>query len=98
MNIDYSYEEAAKSLGRSLWFTYKGIMLPLLKPSIIAGSILVGLYVASDFGAVSLLHYRTFSSVIYNHYETIQRGTAASLSSIIILIGIIILWFYNTFR
>lgn len=96
MKIDSSYEEAAKSLGKSNLFTYKTIVLPLLKPSIIAGSILVGLYVASDFGAVSLLHFRTFSSVIYNHYETIQRGTAASLSSIIIFIGIIVLWFYKT--
>jgi len=95
MKIDTSYEEVAKSLGKSYWFTYRLIILPLLKPSIIAGCVLVSLYVVSDFGVVSLLHYRTFSSVIYNHYETIQRGTAASLSSIIILIGIIVLWFYK---
>ena len=66
-----------------------------MKPSIIVGAILVTLYVISDFGAVSLLQYKSFSYVIYNQYETIQRSAAASTSSILILIGLLSIWFYR---
>ena len=95
MKLDYSYEEVSASLGKSFWHTYAKVIIPLLKPSITVGSILVTLYVISDFGAVSLLQYKSFSYVIYNQYETIQRSAAASTSSILILIGLLSIWFYR---
>jgi len=95
MKLDYSYEEVSASLGKSFLQTFLQVTIPLLKPSIIVGSILVTLYVISDFGAVSLLQYKSFSYVIYNQYETIQRGAAASTSSILILIGLLSIWFYG---
>lgn len=95
MKLDYTYEEVSFSLGKSLFYTYQAVIIPLLKPSIIVGAILVTLYVVSDFGAVSLLQYKSFSYVIYNQYETIQRSAAASTSSILILIGLVSIWFYR---
>ncbi len=95
MKLDYSYEEVSSSLGKSFWDTYLRVTVPLLKPSIVVGAVLVTLYVVSDFGAVSLLQYKSFSYVIYNQYETIQRGAAASTSSILILIGLLSIWFYR---
>ena len=93
--LDYSYEEASYSLGKSFWDTYIRVIIPILKPSIIVGAILVTLYVVSDFGAVSLLQYKSFSYVIYNQYQTIQRAAAASTSTILILIGLLTIWFYK---
>ena len=93
--LDYSYEEASYSLGKSFWDTYIRVIIPILKPSIIVGAILVTLYVVSDFGAVSLLQYKSFSYVIYNQYQTIQRTAAASTSTILILIGLLTIWFYK---
>ena len=95
IKLDYSYEEVSSSLGKSFWYTYGKVIIPLLKPSIIVGAVLVTLYVVSDFGAVSLLQYKSFSAVIYNQYQTIQRGAAASTSSILILIGLLSIWFYR---
>jgi len=95
MKLDYSYEEVSSSLGKSFWHTYSKVVIPLLRPSITVGAILVTLYVISDFGAVSLLQYKSFSYVIYNQYETIQRSAAASTSSILILIGLLSIWFYR---
>ena len=95
LKLDYAYEEVSASLGKSFWHTYTRVIVPLLKPSIIVGAILVTLYVISDFGAVSLLQYKSFSYVIYNQYQTIQRSAAASTSSILILIGLLSIWFYR---
>ena len=95
IKLDYAYEEASSSLGKSLLHTYVKVIIPLLKPSILVGAILVTLYVISDFGAVSLLQYKSFSYVIYNQYETIQRTAAASTSSVLILIGLLSIWFYR---
>ncbi len=95
LKLDYTYEEVSLSLGKTIWYTYGNVIIPLLKPAIIVGAILVTLYVVSDFGAVSLLQYKSFSYVIYNQYETIQRSAAASTSSILILIGLLSIWFYR---
>ena len=95
VKLDYTYEEVSLSLGKTFWYTYVKVIIPLLKPSIIVGAVLVTLYVVSDFGAVSLLQYKSFSYVIYHQYETIQRSAAASTSSILILIGLLAIWFYR---
>ncbi len=52
-NMDPALEEAARSLGYGPWQSFRRITLPALRPSIAAGSLLVALYVLSDFGAVS---------------------------------------------
>ncbi|MFO0732814.1 MAG: ABC transporter permease subunit [Nitrospiraceae bacterium] len=45
--------------GVSPWATLWQVTLPLIRPAIAAGLALVILYVVSDFGAVSLLRFRT---------------------------------------
>ena len=53
--IDGGLEEASRSLGRSPLITFVRVTLPLLRPALAAGILLVALYVLSDFGAVSML-------------------------------------------
>ena len=53
--LDPALEDASRGLGESAWNTFMRITLPLLRPAIAAGGILVALYTLSDFGAVSLL-------------------------------------------
>ncbi len=79
--MDGSVEEASRSLGRGRWSTFFGAVLPRLGPAVYSGSLLVALYVLSDFGAVSILGYNTFTLAIYNAYRTLfDRSVAASLS------------------
>ena len=79
--IDPATEEAARSLGRSARGAFLHVTLPLLRPAIVSGSLLVALYTLSDFGAVSLLRYQTFTWAIFIQYETaFDRSIAAGLS------------------
>ena len=78
--MDPSLEEASKSLGYNAWSTFRHITLPLMRPAIAAGGLLVALYTLSDFGAVSLLRYETFTWAIYLQYDsTLNRTLAAGL-------------------
>ena len=80
--MDHTLEEASRSLGQSGWSTFWKIALPQLRPAIAAGGLLVALYTLSDFGAVSLLQFDSFTRVIYVHYQgSFDRHLAAGLAS-----------------
>ncbi len=91
-SLDRSTEEAARGLGHGAWKTFFRVTLPQLRPSIAAGSLLVALYTLSDFGAVSLMRYNTFTFTIYQQYESsIDRSIAAVLSFALVLMAVVAL-------
>jgi iron(III) transport system permease protein len=90
--LDPSLEEASRTLGRNSFVTFLRVVVPQLKPSIAAGSLLVALYVLSDFGAVSMLRYDTFTRAIYLQYRGgLDRGAAAVLGLMLVLLTIAVL-------
>ena len=90
--MDPSLEEASRSLGDTPWTTFRRVTLPLLRPAMAAGGLLVALYTLSDFGAVSLLRYETFTWAIYLQYEsTFDRALASGLSLVLVLFAVGIL-------
>lgn len=83
--MDPSLLEAARSLGLSRWQAFRRITLPHLRPAIVAGSLLISLYVLRDFGAVSMMRYNTFTRIIYIQYRSfIDRSLAASLALVLV--------------
>jgi iron(III) transport system permease protein len=79
--MDPSLEETSRSLGFGPWSTFWRVTLLQLRPSLAAGALLVGLYTLSDFGAVSLLRYETFTWAIFVQYESaLDRTLGAALS------------------
>ena len=84
--MDASYEEAARSLGSGRWTTFFRITLPQLRPAVVAGALLVALYALSDFGAVSLLHYDTFSAEIYIQYKSAFDRTPAAILALMLVV------------
>ena len=92
VNLDPATEEASRGLGRGAWGTFFRVTLPQLKPSIAAGSLLVALYTLSEFGAVAMLRYNTFTFTIYQQYEgSIDRSIAALLSFVLVIMAVVIL-------
>ena len=89
--LDPSLEETSRSLGHRSWSTFFKVVLPQLRPAIAAGSLLVALYTISDFGAVSLLGYETFTYVIYLQYDGGARALAAASSLVLIVLALVIL-------
>lgn len=85
---DRRLDEAARLAGRSAPQTFFKVTLPLLLPPLAAGSLLVALYVLSDFGTVSMMRYFTFTNAIYNQFAgQIDRSSAAALSLVLIAIS-----------
>lgn len=91
--LDPACEEAARGLGGGAWGTFFRVTLPQLRPALGAGSLLVALYTLSDFGAVALLQYDTFTRAIYVQYQaSFDRMLAAALSLVLVaLTGVLLL-------
>jgi iron(III) transport system permease protein len=83
--MDPALEEASRGLGKSATVTFLRVTMPLLRPSIVAGSLLVALYTLSDFGAVSLLGYETFTQVIFLQFDVYFDLAAAAALSLVLM-------------
>ncbi len=68
LGMDSSIEEASRSLGHDARSTFIKVILPQLRPAMLAGSLLVALHVFGDFGTVSLMRFETFSYALYLQY------------------------------
>ena len=87
-NLDSTVEDAARSLGKNRFNVYTQVVIPRLKKPIIFSGLLVGLYVISDFGAVSLMRYSTLTKAIYSYYEfNINGDPVIFYSSILIVLA-----------
>ena len=92
-SLDPALEEAARGMGRSPWQAFRTVVLPQLVPAIGAGGLLVALYVLSDFGAVSILRFDSFTSVIYTTYRSsFDREGAAALACLLVALTVLVLW------
>lgn len=88
-----SMEEAARTLGRTPWQTLWHVTLPVLRPGLTAGALLVALDVLAEYGTVALLRYETFSTAIFIQLSgRYDRSAAAILSGILIALAILVLW------
>ncbi len=89
---DTSLEEVARSLGQRPGRVFFTVVLPQLRPAILAGALLVSLHVVSDFGVVSLMRYETFSYALYQAYQGAYgtRGAAPIALLMMALAGVFI--------
>jgi iron(III) transport system permease protein len=96
--IDPSLEESAHILGARWWTTMREITLPLMRPGLFAGWLLVFVPVVQELSASILLFSSstiTLAVAVYNLYETGYSEPVAALSIInMIIIGIAI-WLAN---
>ena len=98
-NFNLSFEEAAYSSGATRWETFFRVSLPLIRPALVASMFLVVLYVVSDFGAVSLLRFRTFTYAIYQQITgRFDYQSAALLSLLLVSFALVFLSAERWFR
>ncbi len=90
--LDPSLEEASRILGHGPVRTFLKVTVPQLRASAAAGAILVTLYVFSDFGAVSILRYSTFTRGLYLQYRSaFDRSPAAVLGLLLVAMTIVVI-------
>lgn len=89
LGLDSSLEESARSLGYSNLQILAKVIFPHLLPGLLAGYLVVGLYVMGDFGAIALMRYEAFSFAIYNQYAgAFDRVYAAWLSIMLLALAL----------
>lgn len=77
-------EDVGRTLGLTDWQVFRRVTFPHLRPSMAAGALLVATYTLSDFGAVSLLRFDSFTRAIFMSYRaSFDRTTAAVLALVL---------------
>ena len=90
--LDPALEEAAYSLNHSRWRTFWRVVLPQLRPAVLGGSLLVGLHLLAEFGALQMLRFPTFTTAIYDQYRSSFNGPAATmLASVLVACCLVLL-------
>ncbi len=91
--VDDSLEEAARACGATHWQTLKDIVIPLIKPGMVAAFFLIFLPALRELTTSVLLYgptTRTIGVAIYalnEDGETVYAATLASVALVIIIVG-----------
>jgi molybdate transport system permease protein len=93
---DVRYEEASASLGASRWTTFRRVTLPLIAPSVLAGSVLCWARALGEFGATITFAgnfpgtTQTMPIAVYIALET-DPDAAVALSLVLLVVSVAIL-------
>lgn len=98
-NASRSLDEAARIAGLDGRERFFRVGLPLLRPALAAGVAIVVLHVLSDFGAVSMLRFQTFTLAIYLQMSgRFDYQGAAGLSLVLVVLSLTFLVVERFFR
>jgi putative spermidine/putrescine transport system permease protein len=89
--IPDSLLEASADLGGRAWATYRGVVLPLLFPAIVAGSIFTFSLTLGDYITVKIVGGKTqlFANIIYDNVVTASNlpfAAAAGLFPVVVMV------------
>jgi iron(III) transport system permease protein len=83
--------EVGQSLGHSRLASFVRVSLPLARPWLAAGAVLVLMEALADFGTVAVFNYDTFTTAIYRAwYGMFSVQSALQLSGVLILAVIVL--------
>jgi sulfate transport system permease protein len=99
IELDKEVEEAAASLGASNATTFRRIILPALRPAIVSGSALAFARSVGEIGSLLLIagKIQIASMVIFADIEGEAMQAAASLSLVLLVVSLAILFLLRRF-
>jgi sulfate transport system permease protein len=99
LELDKEMEEAASSLGASNWTTFRRVIIPSLRPAIIAGAGLAFARAIGEFGSLILIAgtVKIASITIAARIEQNDAVGAAALSVVLLLISVLVLLIFGRF-
>jgi iron(III) transport system permease protein len=83
--LDPALEETARTLGHGPWRCFVRVVLPQLRPALLGGMLLVALNTLVEFGAFTLLRFRTFTTELYAEYRTGTDGAESALVACVLI-------------
>jgi iron(III) transport system permease protein len=99
ISSNFAAEEVARSLGRSRWQVARSVTWPQVRSAAFASVLLVALYTLSEFGAIALFRFDTFTRAIYNAYRgSFDRTSAAALALVLVALTLIVIYFERRYR
>lgn len=84
--MDPALEETARALGNAPRAIFWRVVLPQLRPALLGGMLLVALNTLVEFGAFSLLRFRTFTTAIYSAYRAGFSGAEPALLAMVLIV------------
>jgi ABC-type sulfate transport system permease component len=78
-SLDVEYEEAAASMGATLWQSFWHVALPMARAGIIAGLVLSWMRALGEFGATVILAYHPYSLPVLNYVNLSSTGLTEAL-------------------
>ncbi|MCW3001406.1 MAG: ABC-type transporter, integral rane subunit [Conexibacter sp.] len=89
--LDPALEDTAHALGHGRARTFLRVVLPQLRLALLGGTLLVGLHLLAEFGALQMLRFPTFTTAIYDQYQSTFNGPDASALAAVLVLGCLIL-------
>jgi iron(III) transport system permease protein len=88
---DPAFEELSRTLGNGPLRTFTRVVLPQIRPALLGGVLLVGLHLLAEFGALAALRFPTFTTAIYDQFQSTFDGDAATMLSGVLVLGCLLL-------
>lgn len=90
--IDERYEKTAVTLGATPWKAFLTVSLPMVKKSIVSGSIMMWGRGISEFGAVVILAYHPMVApvMIFERFQNFGLKYAVPVTALLIVISLVI--------
>ncbi|WP_426244793.1 ABC transporter permease [Nocardioides sp. LHG3406-4] len=89
--LDSSVEDVAAALGHRPMSAFFRVVLPAISPAVLGGSLLVGLHLLGEYGALQLLNYPTLTTAILAQYASTFNGPAATLLALVLVLFCLVL-------
>ncbi len=98
--IDERYEKTAITLGASPWKAFTSVALPMVRKSIMSGSIMMWGRGISEFGAVIILAYHPMVApiLIFERFQNFGLKYAMPATGLLVIISLIIFVFIRFFE
>ncbi|MDM9384242.1 iron ABC transporter permease [Chlorogloeopsis sp. ULAP01] len=91
LQVNPQIEESARSLGRSAWQTLTEVTLPLVRPGVLSGAVLVFITAIKELPATMLLApigFNTLAVQIWQATENVDFADAAAASLAMLLVSV----------
>ncbi|AMY56424.1 ABC transporter permease [Rhodococcoides fascians] len=90
--LDPAVEESARGLGIGPWAVFFRVVVPQLRLAIAGGALLVALHLLAEYGAFVFIRFDTFTTAIFEQYQSTFNGTAATmLAGVLVLLCLTLL-------
>jgi sulfate transport system permease protein len=95
LELDQTEEEAARVLGASRWTTFRKVVLPAIRPGIVAGGLLAFARALGEFGAVVIVSgnmpNKTLTApVLISQLVLVNPQQAAAISTLLFALSFVL--------